>query len=65
MQVACRTKQLKQECVAKGACSIVHILFMPAAVAEGGILSHGYLWWVFYGVNTRYSLYTGNAQGDP
>ena len=31
-------------------------LLKPAAVAEGGFLVKGYLWPLFHGVNTRYSL---------
>ena len=56
MQAACKTKQLKQESVAKGASNIVHVLFIPAAAAEGGTLCQGYLWQLFYGVNTQYGM---------
>ena len=38
VQAACKTKHVKQESVAKGSSSIVHILVIPAAVAEGGVL---------------------------
>ena len=38
VQAACKRKQVRQESMAKGSSSIVHILFIPAAVAEGGIL---------------------------
>ena len=37
-QAACKTKHVKQKSVAEGPSSIVHVLFIPAAVAEGGIL---------------------------
>ena len=47
--------------LAEGTSASVCVLFMPAAVAEGGLLVKGYLWRLFYGVNTRrvtrYSLY--------
>ena len=45
---------------AEGASNTVHVLFIPAAVAEGGLLVKGYLWQLFHGVNTRYSLYRVN-----
>ena len=44
-----KTKLLKKESVAKGACSIVHVLFIPAAVAEGELLCQGYLLRLFCG----------------
>ena len=56
VQAACKTKQVKQESVAKSACSIVHILFTPAAVAECGLLCQGYLLRRSAG-NTQYNLY--------
>ena len=45
----------------KGPSATVLVPFIPAAVAEGGILVKGYLWWLLYGVNTRYSLYISMA----
>ena len=38
MQAACKIKRVKLKSVAEGSSSIVHVLFIPAAVAEGGIL---------------------------
>ena len=35
--------------MAEGASSWVHILFISAAVAEGGILHQGYLLWLYCG----------------
>ena len=40
-----------------GPSTTMHALFIPAAVAEGRFLVKGYLWRLFYGLNTRYSLY--------
>ena len=42
-QAACKTKQAKQESVAEGRYAAVHILFIPAAAAEGGLFCQGYL----------------------
>ena len=41
VQAACKTKQVKQKYVAKGSSSIVRVLFIPAAVAEGRIFTSG------------------------
>ena len=49
VQAACKTKQAKQNSVTKGGSSIVHVLFIPAAVAEGRLLCQGYLLWLFCG----------------
>ena len=43
MQAACKTKQAKQESVAKGSSSIVPVIFISAAIAEDGLLRQGYL----------------------
>ena len=42
--------------MAKSSSSRVHILFISAAVAEGGILHQGYLLWLYCGEIPR-SLY--------
>ena len=57
MQAECKVKWVRQRRLEEGASSKVRILFIPAAVAEGRLLVKGYLWRLFYGVNTRYSLY--------
>ena len=49
VEAACKTKQAKHESVAKGGSGIMRILFIPAAVAEGGFLCQGYLFWLFCG----------------
>ena len=43
--------------MAEGSSSRVHILFISAVVAEGGILRQGYLLWFYCGGNTPHSLY--------
>ena len=48
--------------MAEKASNTVHILFIPAAVAESGLFVKGYLWQLFHGVNTRYSLYSRYLQ---
>ena len=45
---------MKGGSLAEGASATVCVLFIPA---EGGLLVKGYLWRLFCGVNTRYSLY--------
>ena len=57
VQAVCKVKQVKQRRLEEGASSIVHILYIPAGVAEGRLLVKGYLWQLFHGVNTRYNLY--------
>ena len=58
VQAVCKTTLVKPRSLAGGASATVCILFIPAAVAEGGLLVKGYLWQLFYEVNARYSLYT-------
>ena len=41
-----------------GTSDIVHFLFIPAAVVKGGLLVKGYLWRLFYRVNTGFSIYS-------
>ena len=43
VQAACKTKQVKQESVARGGYTTVHILFIPAAAAEDRLSCQGYL----------------------
>ena len=49
---------MKQVSLAGGTSTTVHDLFIPAAAAEGRLVVKGYLWQLFYGVNTQYSLNT-------
>ena len=57
VQAVCKATLVKQRSLAEGASATVCVPFIPAAVAEGGLLVKGYLWQLFYGVNTCYSLY--------
>ena len=57
VQAVCKAEQVKQRSLAEGTSDTVLVLFIPAAVAEGELLVKGYLWRLFCGVNTRYSLY--------
>ena len=42
MQALCKTKWAKQRSEEEGAFNTVHVLFIPAAVAEGSLLCQGY-----------------------
>ena len=55
VQAVCEVKWVKRRRLEEAISSTVHIL--PAAVAEGGLLVKSYLWRLFHGVNTQYSLY--------
>ena len=65
VQAVCKAEWVKQRSLAEGTSDTVHVLFIPAAVAEGGFLVKGYLWWLFRGVNTWYSLYNRKRFLDP
>ena len=45
VQAVCKTKQANQKSVAEGGYAAVHILFIPAAAAEGRLFCQGYLLW--------------------